>query len=377
MKKKIAIIGAGVAGLTLANRLKTNSNFEFMVYEKKESLIIDKGYGIQLAANSVSILHKIGFKNIKYKKIYHPEKINFYSIMNNKICDLSLKEFNTESIKYTTLQRSVLIDFFKTEIHTKHLSFSKRIQKVSEIKDKILINFDDNTNDIVDYIVAADGIFSNTRSLLEKEKNKPVFRNAIAIRAILKSQNIINIDKKNINLIMGANSHLVIYPINKENELSLTCVVREKKYNSENIKDLLDKKVISQNSNLKNLFQNNFQSWPLYSTQKILPSTNKKIFYLGDAFHGLLPTMAQGASQSIEGAFELFNLLKDNNNNAHNIYFENRSQRVRLIKKRSNFNFFAFHISNPIIKILRNFFLKRLVKSKIFINNYLGEVYKN
>jgi salicylate hydroxylase len=225
--------------------------------------------------------------------------------------------------------------------------------------------------------VAADGIFSNTRSLLEKEKNKPVFRNAIAIRAILKSQDIINIDKKNINLIMGANSHLVIYPINKENELSLTCVVREKKFNSKNIKDLLDKKVISQNSNLKNLFQNNFQSWPLYSSQKILPSTNKKIFYLGDAFHGLLPTMAQGASQSIEGAFELFNLLKDNNNNAHNIYFENRSQRVRVIKKRSNFNLFAFHISNPIIKILRNFLLKRLVKNKIFINKYLGEVYKN
>ena len=377
MKKKIAIIGAGVAGLTLANLLKINSNFEFIVYEKKKSLIIDKGYGIQLAANSVSILNKIGFKNIKYKKIYHPEKINFYSIMNNKICDLSLKEFNTESIKHTTLQRSVLIDFFKTEIQTKHLSFSKQIQKVSEIKDKILINFDDNTNDIVDYIVAADGIFSNTRSLLEKEKNKPVFRNAIAIRAILKSQDIINIDKKNINLIMGANSHLVIYPINKENELSLTCVVREKKFNSKNIKDLLDKKVISQNSNLKNLFQNNFQSWPLYSSQKILPSTNKKIFYLGDAFHGLLPTMAQGASQSIEGAFELFNLLKDNNNNAHNIYFENRSQRVRVIKKRSNFNLFAFHISNPIIKILRNFLLKRLVKKKIFINKYLGEVYKN
>ena len=36
MKKKIAIIGAGVAGLTLANLLKINSNFEFIVYEKKK-----------------------------------------------------------------------------------------------------------------------------------------------------------------------------------------------------------------------------------------------------------------------------------------------------------------------------------------------------
>ena len=47
------------------------------------------------------------------------------------------------------------------------------------------------------------------------------------------------------------------------------------------------------------------------------------------------------------------------------------------IKKRSDFNFFAFHISNPFIKKIRNVFLKRLVKSKSFIINYLGEVYKN
>ena len=34
MKKKIAIIGSGIAGLTLSNLLKTNANFEVVVYEK-------------------------------------------------------------------------------------------------------------------------------------------------------------------------------------------------------------------------------------------------------------------------------------------------------------------------------------------------------
>ena len=48
MKKKIAIIGAGIAGLTLANLLKKNSDHEFMLYEKNESLSLDEGYGIQL-----------------------------------------------------------------------------------------------------------------------------------------------------------------------------------------------------------------------------------------------------------------------------------------------------------------------------------------
>ena len=38
MKKKIAIIGAGIAGLTLAGLIKKNSNFEFIRYDKSYSI---------------------------------------------------------------------------------------------------------------------------------------------------------------------------------------------------------------------------------------------------------------------------------------------------------------------------------------------------
>ena len=65
MKKKIAIIGAGIAGLTLANLIKRNSDHEFMLYEKQESLSLDEGYGIQLSTNSIKILNIIGFNGIK------------------------------------------------------------------------------------------------------------------------------------------------------------------------------------------------------------------------------------------------------------------------------------------------------------------------
>ena len=67
--------------------------------------------------------------------------------------------------------------------------------------------------------------------------------------------------------------------------------------------------------------------------------------------------MAQGASQSIEGAYELFNLLKDNNENAHNIYFKNRTKRVKIIKRRTDLNFSFFHISSAIFKSVRNIIL--------------------
>jgi len=224
--------------------------------------------------------------------------------------------------------------------------------------------------------VAADGIFSNTKSFFESNIHRPKFMNAIAVRSILESKKIEGIDFKNINLFMGANTHLAIYPINK-NELNLICIIRHKKFDPDNIKNLIDKKVLNQSPILKKLFDSDLKTWPLYSTGKILPSSNKNVFYLGDAFQGFLPTMAQGASQSIESAYTLFNLLKDKNDNAHNIYFETRSKRAKLIKKRSSFNFFAFHVSNPVTKLIRNIILKHVVKNKTFISNYLGKVYKN
>ena len=377
MKKKLAIIGAGIAGLTLANFIKKHSEHEFMVYEREESLSLDEGYGIQLATNSIKILNQINFNKISNEKKFNPSFLDFYDIQNKKICDLNLTKFNTSETKYTTLQRSTLIEYLKEDIYTQHLRFGKKIKEVSELKEKILIKFDDNTNDLVDYVIAADGIFSNTRSFFEKKKNTPKFKKALAVRVILKSKLDLNINEQNISLMMGGNTHIVFYPINKKKELNMVCIIRSKKYDPDNIKSLVEEAVLKQNPSLKKLFDNDIKSWPLYFTPNILPSTNKKVFYIGDAFNGFLPTMAQGAGQSIESAHEIFTLLQKNKLNKNNTYFEVRSKRAKIIRKRSNFNFFAFHFSSSIMQKIRNIFLKFLVKRKTFIRGYLGKVYKN
>ena len=376
MKKKIAIIGSGIAGLTLANFLYKDKNYEFMVYEKNESLPLDEGYGIQLSINSIRILNEINFSKIKSESIYHPKAVDFYDIQNKKICDLDLTQFNANNYKYTTLQRSTLIEFLKDDIYTQHIRFGKRVKQVSELKGKVLIKFDDNTNDLVDYVIGADGIFSNTRTFFEKKINKPVFKNALAIRTILKSTSGLGIDQSKISLMMGKNCHLVIYPINKNKELNLVCILRHKKTHPDNIKTLLEKVVI-QNPNLEKAFEENLKSWPLYATPKILPSSNSKVFYIGDAFNGFLPTLAQGAGQSIESAYELFNLIKDERGDIQNIYFQERLKRAKIVRRRSNFNFFVFHFSSKFMQTIRNFFMKFLIKRKSFINSYLGTVYKN
>ncbi len=376
MKKKIAIIGSGIAGLTLANFLYKDKNHDFMVYEKNESLPIEQGYGIQLSTNSIRILKKINFSKINNEKIFNPKGVDIYNIQNKKICDLDLTQFNTNDCKYTTLQRSTLIEFLKDDIYTQHMRFGKRIKEVSELKEKVLIKFDDNTNDLVDYVVGADGIFSNTRSFFEKKNNKPVFKNSIAIRTILYSTSGLDIDQSRVSLMMGKNCHLVIYPINKNKELNFVCILRHKRKDPDNIKILLDK-VTKQHPNLKKAFEEDLKSWPLYATPKILPSTNSKVFYIGDAFNSFLPTLAQGAGQSIESAYELFNLIKDERGDIQNIYFQERSKRVKIVRRRSNFNFFIFHLSSKFMQMIRNFFMKFLIKRRGFINSYLGSVYKN
>lgn len=376
MKKKIAIIGSGIAGLTLANLLNKNSTFEFRVYEKTQDHIIEEGYGIQLATNAIKILNQIDFNQVNQKKIYHPKMLDFYDLQNKKICELNFERFNTQDAKYTTLQRSTLIEFLRAKVYKEYLKFDKQIKEVSQLKDKILIKFNDNTNDLVDYVVVADGIFSSTRSFFEKKKNSPIFKKAIAIRTVISSKSELQVNEQNISLFMGANVHLVVYPINQNHELNLVCIVRAKKYDPENLQTLINEKVIAQNPNLKNLFQNKIKSFPLYATPKILPSSNQKVFYIGDAFNGLLPTFAQGAGQSIESAYELFNLLKKDNLNIANKYFKTRSQRIKVVRRRSNLNFLVFHISNAILQKIRNLILKFLIKRKGFIKNYLGAVYK-
>ena len=377
MKKKIAIIGAGIAGLTLANLIKKFTDHEFMVYEREETLSLEEGYGIQLATNSIKILNQINFDKINNAKIFHPKTIDFYNIQNEKICDLNLSKFNSPEAKYTTLQRSTLIEFLKEDIYTQHLRFGKKMKEVSELKDKVFIKFDDNTNDLVDFVIAADGIFSNTRSFFEMKKNEPRFKKAIAVRVILNSKSEFDINEENISLMLGNNSHIVLYPINKKKELNMVCIMRCKKYEPDNVKQLFQEIVLKQNPKFKNIFENEIKTWPLYFTPKIIPSSNKKVFYIGDAFNGFLPTLAQGAGQSIESAFEIFNLLKNDKLDKENIYFEIRSKRAKLIRSRSNFNFFSFHFSSKIMQNIRNLFLKFLVKRKFFVKRYLGKIYKN
>ncbi|MDA7606674.1 FAD-dependent monooxygenase [Pelagibacteraceae bacterium] len=374
MKKKIAIIGAGIGGLTLANLLQNNSDFEFIIYEKRETLNLEEGFGLQLAVNSISILNQIGFSSLNNSEIYNPIKLDFYS-NEDKICDLDLTQFNTKTEKYTTLKRSSLIKFLKDKLFSNSIRFNKIIKSVKQDKDIIEIKFEDGASEEVDYLVVSEGVFSQTKSIIEKKIFNPDYYGAVAIRTQIKAKDMLEFKTQNISLFMSSQAHIVLYQVNDKEDINIVCVLRKKLNEKKSIDQLLREKFTNKNKHLLSLFKGDLKSWSIYTSSKPIKSILKKVFYIGDAFYALPPTFAQGASQSIESAKELYDLLIDNKKNIENIYFEKRLKKTIMINNRSRFNYFVFHISSTVLKIFRNQFLKRLIKSKSFINSYLGKIY--
>ena len=374
MKKKIAIIGAGIGGLTLANLLQKNSEFDFIIYEKGEALNLEEGFGIQLAVNSVSILNQIGFNDLSKSEIYNPMKLDFYS-NKNKICDLDLTQFNSKTERYTTLKRSSLIKFLKNKLFSNLIRFNKTIESVEKKQDILKIKFKDGNSEEVNHLIVSDGVFSQTKSIIEKKNFKSNYYGAIAVRTQIKVKDASEFKTDNISIFMSSRAHVVSYPINENKDISLVCILRKNLNEKKSIKQLISKNFFNENKYLSSLFSKNPKSWSIYTSSKPIKSILKNVFYIGDAFYTFPPTFAQGASQSIESAKELYDLLIEDKKNIENIYFEKRLKKITMINNRSRLNYLVFHLSNPVLKIFRNQFLKYLIKNKRFINSYLGKIY--
>ena len=376
--KSIAIIGSGISGLFLANLLEKNTTFSYKIFEKKPSLDLSDGYGIQLSVNSINLLNKIGFQTMNASEVFFPKKVNFFDAkVLEKICDIDLSQFNFENNRYTTLKRSKLIEFLLSNIPKEKIIFNSDLINIEEYE-KLKLSFSDNSKEEFDYIVAADGVYSRTKEILFKKEGTPKYFNSIALRG-----NIQNFENLDISLYLGSNFHFVIYPINQNNEFNFISIVRKKLVESE----ITNRSLFKDKSFINNLMSqissksdlnltelvNEIKCFPIFVSKKIKIPSNKNIFLMGDAFFSFPPSFAQGASQSIESANDLFN---DLNNNLSN-YYKKRVLKTKQINSRSSINHYAFHIANPINVFFRNIFLKYLSKNKSFLENYLGKIYKN
>ena len=373
--KKVAIVGGGISGLYLANELNKENEVDYKIFEKKEYFNLNEGYGIQLSVNSIKLLNKIGFKNISASDVYYPTKVNFFQANSiNKICEIDLRQFNNDYDRYTTLKRSTLLKFLFDNIPNEKIQFNAKIKNI-EYNEKIEISYNNN-NEKFDYLVIADGVFSKFKSQISKNTLKPFFNGNIALRANLKQH-----ERDNISIYMGSNFHYVTYPVNQKLEYNFVAIIK-KKLNDEEIenKNILNSEIflkslkdfITKNSklNLENLID--LKCFPIFVSPGLPILKYQNTFLSGDALFAFPPSFAQGASQSIETA----NSILENITNSNNIY-KDRINKILLVNKRSKFNHFAFHLTNPIIIMIRNLILKYLSKNKKFLESYLGTIYRN
>ena len=194
--------------------------------------------------------------------------------------------------------------------------------------------------------------FQKSKNLISNNQIQPRFNKTLAIRGIIPNSS--KIDCKNISLFLGPDFHQVIYPVNPNGDLNFIAIMKynlsmnEQKnhslFNDENfIKKILDNVPLEMREFLNEIKE--LKIFPVFVSDNFFKIKNNNIHFIGDAFFAFPPSFAQGASQSIEGAYELFENIE---NNTENSFFKNRVNKTKMVNNRSKFNQFAFHLSNPL-----------------------------
>ena len=303
--KKIAIIGAGISGLFVANLLRDNQDYQVTIYEKNTSIDLDEGYGIQLSTNSIKLLNTIGFNTLENEDRFHPDKIDFYTIKpEKKICDLNISDFNSADCKYTTLKRSKLVKFLTDRLNDNIIKFDYSIEKIEKNDDQIYLTFNRNNKTICDYLIISDGVFSKGKSLISNNQIKSSYNNSIAIRGNILRNKLQNLNENNISLFMGHNFHYVIYPVNKDKENYNFIGILKYQLTAKELENYSLFKEETFIQGIKNKIQNEFsinilekinniKCFPVFVSKGFL-KPGKNIFFLGDAFFASHPHLHKG-----------------------------------------------------------------------------------
>ena len=376
MFKKIIIVGAGIAGLTLANFLKKNNFNNFQVYERFEKKL-SRPTGIQLTPNAVRILDFLdsrfflnnNFNRINYLNINAVNSKNFNDKSDLRI---NLQNIVSDKMPYLTCDRNILMKFLEKNLSSKEIFYNRQVVQTIKDHNIIRVKFNDGSEDYCDLLVSADGMFSNSRL----DNNIITNTNFYAYRGVLKNfYSKYSLENDVIRLWLSGNKHLVTYYISNQNDLSFTGIsksTQKTKLTNDHINysipfsaDEFRSLFSSENKILSEMLDtiHEVYRWPIFSLKKRVFYRDNQIF-IGDSSHGTVPFQAQGAALAIEDSYVLYEqIIKNITNNLGVFYFNKRNKRVRRVILRSHLNVFLFHLKNPFFLLLRSIIFKVIEKS--------------
>ena len=380
----VAIIGAGISGLCsalLLERLGCN-----VVVFEKDKYIKSEGAGIQITSNGLFVLKKLDLDRpvveagLKPNKLCLIDESDFKSIGCLEIRHRLKRRYGRSFI---TLHRSLLVKILFEKVREKKIRVnfgSRALPLVKKDHEDVHISYKGKKIE-KDLIVVADGVGSLWKSTIFRE-NKTRNITQSAYRFVLSNKNLPPIFlENNINLFFGKGRHFVTYPTGKNGMINFVFCKRESGHTVNHWKEKVAKQKFLNDFELNEILKpyipdvKKIYRWPVIESGIPVTIQKKNVVMVGDAAHGMLPYMAQGANKALEDSFELANCVKDfplDLKKGLIKYSKKRIKRIYQLDRVSRFNEKAYHLEQKVLRkglflflrcitsLFPNFFFKRL-----------------
>ena len=367
MLSNVAVIGAGVSGLTAAYALK-KIGIEVDVFERSES-IKEFGAGITLSKNATILLEDIGLMDSLSSKCCHPMGSYIRDYKKAKVIKSKRLDKN-----FITLDRRDLVATLATRLEDIGCSiyFDIEIKSIDPTAGEISTSNHEKKS--YDLILICDGIKSSLRGSYF-DNQQPQFTNYVAWRGMTTIENLPKYEGSDkVNVYYGPGGHCVHYPTGRDNLINFIAIEHNKIWSEESWKKEGSKSEFLNcfkgwNEDLLSMFNSaqEIYKWGIF--ERSLPKTlyRDKCVLLGDAAHPMVPFLGQGGCLAIEDAYCLMSLLMEEKdiNVVLGQYDKLRNRRGSWIQKRSKFQGIFNHVSNPSLAMIRNFITKLIMNNSV------------